>query len=107
MNTFDRFFLKRIHGWWTIGDSTKTDGRDAAMRLEIKESRDVAILTRMNEFVQKLHVREYSHYFKPFNYQEVYQSMQEALAKENWHAYVAFAEDQPAGFVPDTNLSLP
>ena len=77
------------------------------MRLEIKESRDVAILTRMNEVVQDLHVREYPHYFKPFNYQEVYQSMQEALAKENWHAYVAFAEDQPAGFVPDTNLSLP
>jgi GNAT superfamily N-acetyltransferase len=69
------------------------------MHLEIRESRDVAVITRINEVVQNLHAREYPHYFKPFNYQEVYQNMQETLAKENWHAYVAFVDEVPAGFV--------
>ncbi len=74
-------------------------GREAAMQLEIKESHDIAIITRINEVVQDLHAREYPNYFKPFDYPEVYRAMQEALAKENWHAYVAFAGEKPAGFV--------
>jgi len=69
------------------------------MGLKMREMRDAAIITTMNEVVQNLHTREYPQYFKPFNYQAVYQSMQEALAKEDWHAYVAFVDDIPAGFV--------
>ena len=69
------------------------------MSLEIVESRDAVVLTLMNQVVQNLHARDYPQYFKPFNYQEVYQAMQEALAKENWYAYIAFADDLPAGFV--------
>ncbi|PKL13924.1 MAG: GNAT family N-acetyltransferase [Spirochaetae bacterium HGW-Spirochaetae-8] len=70
-----------------------------AMHLEMKESRDAAILTTINEVVQNLHAREYPQYFKPFNYQAVHQALQEALAKDNWHAYIACIDGIPAGFV--------
>jgi len=69
------------------------------MAIAIRETKDAAIIAELNRTVQNLHVQKYPEYFKPYDYQAVLSSLAEILARENWFAYLAEAEGQPAGYV--------
>lgn len=69
------------------------------MSVEIQETKDAVVIAELNRTVQELHARKYPEYFKPYDYQAIFRSMTETLAQENWFAFVARADGQPAGYV--------
>jgi len=69
------------------------------MSIEIQETKNAAVIAELNRTVQNLHAHRYPEYFKPYDYQAVLRSITETLAQENWFAFVAKADGQPAGYV--------
>lgn len=83
----------------TVGRECKPTIRETIMSIDIQETKDAAVIAELNRTVQNLHVRKYPEYFKPYDYQAVLDSMTEMLARENWFAFVARADEQPVGYV--------
>ena len=69
------------------------------MSIEIQESRDAAVIAGLNRTVQALHARKYPTHFKPYDYSAVLEAVAASLAQDNWFAFVATVDGQPAGYV--------
>ena len=69
------------------------------MSIEIQETRDAAVIAELNRTVQNLHARKYPTHFKPYDYSAVLEAITASLTQDNWFAFVAMVDGQPAGYV--------
>jgi diamine N-acetyltransferase len=68
------------------------------MKIEIRLSKDAALLARMNRAVQDLHYGLHPEYFKPYSYDEAFAFLSRQLEEENWFCYVAAVDGADAGY---------
>ncbi len=69
------------------------------MSITIVESKDVNIITMLNETVQNLHHEKYPEYFKAYNYENIRKVIEELLVQDNWYSYVAYDDKKPVGYI--------
>jgi len=62
------------------------------------ESKDAGIIAEINKTVQDIHETKYPEYFKTYNNKAVDREIRKTLHDDNWHSYIAFADDAPVGY---------
>lgn len=68
------------------------------MNIDIRFSRDAALISRMNQPVQELHFKLYPEYFKAFSLEETTAFMAKQLEAENWHCIISSVDGKDIGY---------
>ncbi|WP_079477498.1 GNAT family N-acetyltransferase [Halobacillus salinus] len=65
----------------------------------ITETKNAAVVAKLNRFVHDLHVEWYPDIFKPYNYELIHEMMQEKMKQPEHIFFLIEDEDEPVGFV--------
>ncbi|MTH54915.1 GNAT family N-acetyltransferase [Bacillus mangrovi] len=67
--------------------------------MQISQTKDYTVISKLNRYVHELHTALYPEYFKPYHFEEIQSFFQKIINRENYLFLLIQDGEQPAGYL--------